>query len=321
MYSVYGLRMAYTVEVAGLTKSYGSTEVLRGVDLAIETGTVHGLLGANGAGKTTLVRILATLLRHDGGTARVDGHDVATEPASVRSAISLTGQYAAVDEVLTARENLLMVAQLRRLGRTHAAARTRELVDRFGLTATADRRASTYSGGQRRRLDLAMSMVVPPTLLFLDEPTTGLDPRSRDQVWATVRELADTGVTVLLTTQYLEEADQLADRVSVLDGGQVVAEGTPQELKTQVAGDVVRLTYGDAAAYETATAAVGIPGATGDPVLLTLDVPTDGTPESLRHLLDVLGTVDALPRRVGMHSPSLDDVFLTLTAPAQESFR
>ncbi|WP_262847683.1 ATP-binding cassette domain-containing protein [Mumia quercus] len=315
--------MAYTVEVEGLTKSYGSTEVLRGVDLVIQSGTVHGLLGANGAGKTTLVRILATLLGHDGGTARVDGHDVAAEPALVRRAISLTGQYAAVDEVLTARENLLMVARLRRLGRTHAAARTRELVDRFGLAAIADRRASTYSGGQRRRLDLAMSMVVPPTLLFLDEPTTGLDPRSRDQVWATVRELADTGVTVLLTTQYLEEADQLADRVSVLDGGRVVAEGTPEELKTQVAGDVVRLTYGDATAYEAALVAVGagVPEATGDPVLLTLDVPSDGSPESLRHLLDVLGAVDALPRRVGMHSPSLDDVFLSLTAPSQESFR
>ncbi|WP_370617292.1 ATP-binding cassette domain-containing protein [Mumia qirimensis] len=313
--------MAYTVEVAGLTKSYGSTKVLRGVDLAIETGSVHGLLGANGAGKTTLVRILATLIGYDGGSARVAGHDVAREARAVRGQISLTGQYAAVDEMLTTRENLSMVARLRRLSRVESAARTDELIARFDLAAIADRRAGTYSGGQRRRLDLAMSMVVPPTLLFLDEPTTGLDPRSRDQVWATVRELAGTGVTVLLTTQYLEEADQLADRISVLDGGRIVAEGSPEELKTQVAGDVVRLTYGDAAGYEAALAAVRTPGVTADPVLLTVDVPTDSAPDSLRTLLDTLAAADASPRRVGMHAPSLDDVFLTLTAPTQEALR
>ncbi|QMW66664.1 ATP-binding cassette domain-containing protein [Mumia sp. ZJ1417] len=313
--------MTYTVEVADLTKSYGSTEVLRGVDLAIAPGTVHGLLGANGAGKTTLVRILATLIGYDGGTARVAGHDVSREPYSVRGAISLTGQYAAVDEVLTARENLTMVARLRRLSRIESAARTDELLARFDLGTIADRRATTYSGGQRRRLDLAMSMVVPPTLLFLDEPTTGLDPRSRDQVWATVRELADTGVTVLLTTQYLEEADQLADRISVLDGGLIVAEGTPEELKTQVAGEVVRLSYGDGARYEAARAALRTTEVTADPVLLTLDVPSNGTPDSLRVLLDTLAAADALPHRVGMHAPSLDDVFLTLTAPTLEAHR
>ena len=313
--------MAYTVEVQGLVKSYGGTEVLRGVDLAIAPGSVHGLLGANGAGKTTLVRILATLIGYDGGSARIAGHDVAREAHAVRGAISLTGQYAAVDEVLTARENLTMVARLRRLSRAESAARTDELVARFDLGTIADRRASTYSGGQRRRLDLAMSMVVPPTLLFLDEPTTGLDPRSRDQVWATVRELADTGVTVLLTTQHLEEADQLADRISVLDGGRVVADGTPEELKTQVAGEVVRLTYGDAATYGAALAVLRTPEATGDPVLLTLDVPSNGTPDSLRDLLDTLAVAEASPRRVSMHAPSLDDVFLTLTAPTQEAHR
>ncbi|KAA1425086.1 ATP-binding cassette domain-containing protein [Mumia zhuanghuii] len=313
--------MAYTVEVADLTKSYGATEVLRGVDLTIPAGTVHGMLGANGAGKTTLVRILATLIGYDGGTARVAGHDVARDARAVRGAVSLTGQYAAVDEVLTTRENLTMVARLRRLSGAASAARTDELISRFDLGAIADRRATTYSGGQRRRLDLAMSMVVPPTLLFLDEPTTGLDPRSRDQVWATVRELADTGVTVLLTTQYLEEADQLADRISVLDGGRIVAEGTPEELKTQVAGEVVRLTYGDTAAYEAALATLRTPEVTADRVLLTVDVPTDGSPESLRRLLDSLAVAGASPRRVGMHAPSLDDVFLTLTNPKQEALR
>ncbi|MGH1561131.1 ATP-binding cassette domain-containing protein [Mumia sp. DW29H23] len=313
--------MAYTVIVDDLRKSYGSTEVLRGVDLRIETSSVLGLLGANGAGKTTLVRALATLIGIDGGRAEVAGHDVATEPQAVRRAISLTGQYAAVDEVLTARENLAMVARLRRLSRTETTARTGDLVERFGLGSIVDRRASTYSGGQRRRLDLAMSMVVPPTLLFLDEPTTGLDPRSRDQVWATVRELADSGVTVLLTTQYLEEADQLADRIAVLDGGRIVAEGTPEELKTQVAGEVVRLSYGDASTYEAALATVRTAGVAPDPALLTIDVPSDGTPESLRALLDGLETAGASPRRVGMHAPSLDDVFLTLTAPKQEALR
>ncbi|MBW9210206.1 ATP-binding cassette domain-containing protein [Mumia sp. zg.B21] len=311
--------MTYTVEVEGLTKSYGSTDVLRGVDLAVETGTVLALLGTNGAGKTTLVRVLATLIGYDGGSARVAGHDVARDAHAVRNAISLTGQYAAVDEVLTARENLTMVARLRRLPRPDSAARVDDVVERFDLTAIADRRASTYSGGQRRRLDLAMSMVVPPTLLFLDEPTTGLDPRSRDQVWATVRELADTGVTVLLTTQHLEEADRLADRVAVLDGGRVVADGTPEELKAQVSGEILRLSYGDARTYETALASVRTPEVTADPVLLTVDVPTDAAPESVCRVLAELAAAGAPPRRVDMHAPSLDDVFRTLTAPSLEA--
>jgi len=217
------------IEISGLAKSYGENAVLRGVDLTVRTGSVHALLGSNGAGKTTLVRILATLLAADGGTAVVHGHDVATDPAAVRAAISLTGQFAAVDEILTGRENLVLVAQLRHLPDPGGTAQ--ELLARFDLADAADRRVATYSGGMRRRLDIAMSLVGDAPVLFLDEPTTGLDPQSRLAVWATVRGLAERGTTVLLTTQYLDEAEQLADRISILHDGRIIADGTLADLK------------------------------------------------------------------------------------------
>ena len=217
------------IEIVGLTKSYADHEVLKGVDLTVREGAVHALLGSNGAGKTTAVRILSTLLKADGGTASVNGHDVATAPAEVRRSISLTGQFAAVDEVLTGRENLVLVAQLRRLREPGSVADG--LLARFDLTEAGGRRAGTYSGGMRRRLDIAMSLVGTPPVLFLDEPTTGLDPQSRLEVWATIRELARQGTTVLLTTQYLDEAEQLADRIAILHQGRIIADGTLDELK------------------------------------------------------------------------------------------
>jgi len=217
------------IEIAGLTKSYGDHAVLRGVGLSVAAGTIHALLGSNGAGKTTAIRILATLLRPDGGSAIVDGHDVVSAPARVRESISLTGQFAAVDEILTGRENLILVAQLRHLPDPGRIAD--DLLARFDLSEAGGRRVSTYSGGMRRRLDIAMSLVGDPAVLFLDEPTTGLDPQARLEVWRTVKELAGRGTTVLLTTQYLEEAEQLADRISILHEGRIIAEGTLAELK------------------------------------------------------------------------------------------
>jgi ABC-2 type transport system ATP-binding protein len=223
--------MAYTVQARGLRKEFGGQTVLDGVDLEVETGQVFALLGPNGAGKTTLIRVLATLLRPDSGAAVIAGHDLLAEPKSVRTAISLTGQYAAVDDMLTGTENLRMMGRLRHLSRRAARDRAAELLATFDLADDADKRVKTYSGGMRRRLDLAISMITPPTLLFLDEPTTGLDPRSRSQLWDFVRDLAAGGVTVLLTTQYLEEADRLADRLAFLHHGRIIAQGTPAELK------------------------------------------------------------------------------------------
>jgi ABC-2 type transport system ATP-binding protein len=217
------------IQITGLTKSYGDQAVLQGVDLTVPTGSIYALLGSNGAGKTTAMKILSTLLRADGGSAMVRGHDVATEPAQVRESISLTGQFAAVDEVLTGRENLVLVAQLRRVA--HPGRVADQLLTRFDLTDAASKRAGTYSGGMRRRLDIAMSLIGDPPVLFLDEPTTGLDPQSRIEVWHTVKTLAGQGTTVLLTTQYLDEAEQLADRIAILHGGRVIADGTLAELK------------------------------------------------------------------------------------------
>ncbi|MGN0063949.1 MAG: ABC transporter ATP-binding protein [Nocardioides sp.] len=227
------------IEVSGLTKSYGPTAVLRGVDLTVPTGTVYALLGPNGAGKTTVVNILSTLITADAGTARVGGYDVRTDSDAVRRSIGVTGQFSAVDELLTGRENLRLMADLAHLPRIEARARVEDLLGRFDLADAADRRASTYSGGMKRRLDLAMTLVARPRLIFLDEPTTGLDPRSRRDLWQIVRELLAEGVTVLLTTQYLEEADQLAHTVGLLDAGRLVAEGTPADLKAQAGGDTL----------------------------------------------------------------------------------
>jgi ABC-2 type transport system ATP-binding protein len=304
--------MTYTVKASGLHKSFGEQTVLDGIDLAVETGTVFSLLGPNGAGKTTLVRILATLLSPDSGTAEIAGHDLLTDPIGVKRVISLTGQYAAVDEVLTAEENLHMMAQLRHLPRTAARERVEELLVEFDLVGARRRRVGTFSGGMTRRLDLAISMIERPRLLFLDEPTTGLDPRSREQVWRTVRALADEGVTILLTTQYLEEADQLADRIAVLDGGAIVAEGTAEELKSTIGGEVVRLMFSDDASYEHAVRLTG--AEQSDARLRTVDVPTDGSSSEILALLARLERDGLTVRKVTTVHPSLDDVFFSLTA-------
>ena len=229
--------MTYTIKATGIRKAFAGKRVLDGLDLAVKTGAILALLGPNGAGKTTLVRVLATLTRPDAGTATVNGHDLRTDPRGVRRSISLAGQYAAVDDILTGRENLVMMARLLHLPGKAAQRRADELLEDFGLADAADRRVKAYSGGMRRRLDLAVSMVVRPPVLFLDEPTTGLDPRSRQQLWGVVKGLAGEGVTVLLTTQYLEEADRLADTIAVLHHGRIVASGTPAELKARAASD------------------------------------------------------------------------------------
>ncbi|MEO7350653.1 MAG: ATP-binding cassette domain-containing protein [Marmoricola sp.] len=303
--------MAYTVTVTDVTKSFGRTEVLRGVNLAIEEGTVYGLLGPNGAGKTTLVRILATLLRADGGAATVLGRDLARDAAAIRHRIGLTGQYAAVDEVLTGTENLMMMSRLRKLSGRQARHRADELLEEFDLVEARDRRVGTYSGGMKRRLDLAVSMIERPELLFLDEPTTGLDPRSREQVWTTVAALVREGVTILLTTQYLEEADRLAGRIGVLDHGRIIAEGAAEELKATIGAERVRLQLSDAASFSAAVDL--LPAAFPDPLLMTLTVDTDGSARALTELLGHCEGRGIQVQRVDTLRPSLDDVFLNLT--------
>src|SRR3954453_9459499 len=299
----YTLCMAYTIEAQGLTKAFGAARVLEGLDLEIEAGEVFALLGPNGAGKTTTVRILSTLLEPDGGTARVTGHDVVKDRRAVRAAISLTAQEAAVDGVLTGTENLRMIARLRRV--EHAKTLTRELLERFDLAEAADRRVETYSGGMRRRLHLAMSLIAQPGGVFLDEPSTGLDPRSRLAVWEAVQALADEGATILLTTQYLEEADRLADRIAVVNDGRIAALGTAEELKARVAEETVELRFGDAETRDAARTRVG-----GRPDGLSLRVPVNG-PEDVRRALDAL---DGIPiARLDLHKPTLDEVFLALT--------
>ena len=299
------------ITATGLRKAYGEHVVLDGIDLRIPQGSVYALLGPNGAGKTTTVHILSTLIRADAGEAAVAGHDVARDPDGVRSAIGLTGQFAAVDALLTGEENLLLMADLRHLGRREGRRRTRELLERFDLVDAARKPASTFSGGMRRRLDLAMTLVGDPRVIFLDEPTTGLDPRSRRTMWQIIRDLVTGGVTILLTTQYLEEADQLADRVGVLDGGRLVAEGTPAELKRRVPGGHVRLRFADLPGLDSAVTVLS--GGARDDEALTLQIPHDGSPRALKGLLDRLDDaaldVDALT----VHTPDLDDVFLALT--------
>jgi ABC-2 type transport system ATP-binding protein len=315
--------MTYTVSAVGLSKSFGDLQVLDRVDLQIETGSVLALLGANGAGKTTLVRILATLVRPDAGTATIAGHDLLADPNGVKRAVRLTGQYAAVDEMLTGQENLEMMAELLRLPRRSIEARTHELLAEFDLLDARHRRAGSYSGGMKRRLDLAITMISRPELMFLDEPTTGLDPRSREQLWGTVRRLVDEGVTVLLTTQYLEEADQLADAIAVLDGGRVVAQGRADELKAQLGTEVVRLQFADTGSYERARAALFadrcLSAERSQDRLRTLDVPTDGSARELRELLDQLERAQAPEVKISTHRPGLDEVFFRLTSPSQRN--
>ncbi|WP_374999713.1 ATP-binding cassette domain-containing protein [Aeromicrobium sp. CTD01-1L150] len=302
--------MTYTVQARGLHKAYREHTVLDGIDLDIASGSIFGLLGPNGAGKTTLVRILGTLLTPDSGSATIAGHDLLDDPVSVRRSIALTGQYAAVDDLLTGAENLRLMARLLRLSPRHAALRSRELLEQFDLTDAADRRTSTYSGGMRRRLDLAISMIVTPQLLVLDEPTTGLDPRSREQVWSNVRRFADEGVTVLLTTQYLEEADRLADRIAVLHGGRIVAEDTPSALKDGLGGDRLTVDFADGS---TASAALALLGGRLDPEGRRLELTTDGSARELSLTLARLDAAGIEPTRVSTHQPTLDDVFFTLT--------
>lgn len=281
------------------------------VDLALETGSVLALLGPNGAGKTTMVRILATLVRPDAGSASIAGHDLISDPVGVKRSISLTGQYAAVDEVLTGQENLEMMGALLRLSRREARIRARALLCEFDLTDARDRRVKTYSGGMKRRLDLAISMIERPQLLFLDEPTTGLDPRSREQLWGTVRNLVSQGVTVLLTTQYLEEADQLADTVAVLDHGRIVARGAPEELKAGLGTEIVRLQFADPTSYQRALERLH-PARTHE-VLRTIDVATGGTADEVLTMLGRLDDAGTPAAKVSTYRPTLDDVFLALT--------
>ena len=299
------------ISVRGLRKSYGSKVVLDGIDLEVDEGTIFALLGPNGAGKTTMVHILSTLIRADRGELWVGGHDLAAEPAAVRAAIGVTGQFSALDELLTGEENLLLMADLQHLRRVEGRRRAHELIETFDLGEAARKPASTYSGGMKRKLDLAMTLVGTPRVVFLDEPTTGLDPRSRRIMWGIIRELVADGVTIFLTTQYLDEADQLADRIAVLDQGRLVAEGTASELKRRIPGGHVRLQFADGAGLDAAVRA--IPGSTRDDVALALQVPSDGGVASLRALLDRLDDASIEVNELSVHLPDLDDVFLALT--------
>jgi ABC-2 type transport system ATP-binding protein len=288
--------------------------VLDGIDLDVRAGTVFSLLGPNGAGKTTTVNVLTTLIKADGGTARVAGHDIATEAEAVRAVIGVTGQFAAVDDLLTGEENLQLMADLHHLRAAEGKRVVTSLLERFDLAESAQKMAATYSGGMRRKLDLAMTLVTRPQIIFLDEPTAGLDPRSRRTLWDIVRELVADGVTVFLTTQYLEEADQLASRIAVLDQGHLVAEGTPDELKRQVPGSHVRLRFSDVVALDAAARILN--GSTADETALTLQVPSDGEVKSLRALLNRLDEYSIDVEEFSVHTPDLDDVFLALTGHA-----
>ena len=302
------------IAASGLRKAYGDKVVLGGIDLDVAAGTVFSLLGPNGAGKTTTVNVLTTLMKADGGTVRVAGHDIATEAKAVRAVIGVTGQFAAVDDLLTGEENLRLMADLHHLRRDEGKRVAASLLARFDLAESAQKMAATYSGGMRRKLDLAMTLVTRPQIIFLDEPTAGLDPRSRRTMWDIVRDLVADGVTVFLTTQYLEEADQLAGRIAVLDQGRLVAEGTPDELKRQVPGSHVRLRFPDVMALDAAARI--LTGATADEAALTLRVPGDGGVKSLRALLNRLDEHSVDVEEFAVHTPDLDDVFLALTGHA-----
>ena len=301
------------IETTGMAKSYREVPVLTGVDLKVPRGTVYALLGPNGAGKTTTVRILSTLTRADRGQVRVAGFDVVTQRARVRRSISLTGQYAALDEVQTGAENLRMMGRLAGLTRAEARRRAAELLEQFGLTAAGGRRVATYSGGMRRRLDLAASLVRRPAVIFLDEPSTGLDPPSRLTMWQVISGLAAEGVTIFLTTQYLEEADRLADRIAVLDGGRLIAEGTPVQLKQRVTAQRLDLTCASPDAFTQVRDNFGARAVHLDPAARIVGVATDGNAAGVRALLDEADPGRVLLASFAVHGASLDDVFLTLT--------
>src|SRR5258707_886667 len=302
------------IETRGLRKAFGDHVVLDGIDLSVAEGTIFALLGPNGAGKTTMVHILSTLIHADAGEVRVAGHDVVREADSVRAAIGVTGQFSAVDNLLTGEENLLLMADLSHLSRSEGRKRVAALLERFDLVDAAKKLPITYSGGMRRRLDLAMTLVGNPRIIFLDEPTTGLDPRSRHTMWQIIRDLVAGGVTILLTTQYLEEADQLADRVAVLDRGELWAQGTPDELKRRIPGGHIRLQFADASGLEAAARTLG--EVARDDNQLTLQVPTDGSVRSIKALLDRLDDELIDVNEFSVHTPDLDDVFFALTGHA-----
>jgi ABC-2 type transport system ATP-binding protein len=305
------------ITVAGLRKAYGSKQVLDGVDLTVPAGTIFALLGPNGAGKTTIVHILSTLIRADGGEVAVGGFDVVRQADEVRGKIGLTGQFSAVDSLLTGEENLALMGRLRHLPPAELKRRTAGLLEKFDLVEAAKQPLATYSGGMRRRLDLAMTLMGDPEIIFLDEPTTGLDPRSRRTMWETIQGLAVRGVTIFLTTQYLDEADQLADRIAVLDQGRIVAEGTPSELKRLVPGGHIRITFGDQAALERA--AVVLDPEARDDDSLTLEVAGDDGVRSLKDVLDRLERASVEVADLSVHTPNLDDVFLALTSQKENA--
>ena len=304
------------IKATGLRKTFGEKLVLDGIDFEVPSGRIWSLLGPNGAGKTTLVQILSTLIRPDAGTVQVAGHDLLQDPGAVRRAIGVTGQFAAVDELLTGEENLVLMCQLYRLSREETRQRTDELLQRFDLAGDdAKKLAGAYSGGMRRKLDLAMTLVGRPRIIFLDEPTTGLDPRSRRTMWSIIRGLAADGVTILLTTQYLEEADELADSVAVLHQGGFVAQGTPTELKRLVPGGYIRLTFETSEQLALAAQALGTPDVNEES--LSLRVPSEGDLRSMRQVLDRLDQASVTASSLSLHSPDLDDVFLTLTGQTE----
>ncbi|MFD9720230.1 ATP-binding cassette domain-containing protein [Streptomyces sp. NPDC059076] len=300
-----------SIAAQGLRKSYGDRTVLDGIDLRIPAGSVFALLGPNGAGKTTAVKILSTLITADGGQAQVAGHDLATDPQAVRAAIGVTGQFSAVDGLITGEENMLLMADLHHLTRREGRRTTTELLERFDLSEAAKKPASTYSGGMRRRLDIAMTLVGNPRIIFLDEPTTGLDPRSRHNMWQIIRELVSDGVTVFLTTQYLQEADELAHHIAVLSDGVIAAQGTAEELKRLVPGGHVRLRFADPGAYRNAAATLR--ETTRNDEALSLHIPSDGTQRELRAILDWLDSTGIEADELTVHTPDLDDVFFALT--------
>jgi ABC-2 type transport system ATP-binding protein len=304
------------IVATGVRKSYGDHVVLDGIDLHVPAGTIFSLLGPNGAGKTTTVQILSTLIGADSGEIHIAGHDLARDPDAVRTSIGVTGQFSAVDNLLTGEENLLLMADLHHLERREGRRRTAELLERFDLVEAAKRTPATYSGGMRRRLDLAMTLVGDPRVIFLDEPTTGLDPRTRRTMWQAIRDLVAGGVTIFLTTQYLEEADQLADRIALLDHGKLVAEGTADELKRLIPGGHVSLRFADPAGLDMA--ARTFPGSTRDDDALTLQIPGDGGVRSLRAMLNHLDSAAIDVEELSVHTPDLDDVFLALTGRPSE---
>ncbi len=305
------------ISTAGLRKSFGDTVVLSGIDLDVTEGTVFALLGPNGAGKTTMIHILTTLLAPDEGDAQVAGHDVVGDPDGVRHAIGMTGQFAAVDSLLTGAENLRLMADLCHLGRDAGRRRVTDLLEQFDLIDAADKPPSAYSGGMRRRLDLAMTLVGHPRIIFLDEPTTGLDPRSRHTMWEIIRDLVRDGVTIFLTTQYLDEADQLADRIAVLDQGVIVAEGTPAELKRLAPGGHIVLQFGGPSDLRGAAAVLD--EAVPDEDAMTLQVPSDGGVASLRAVLQRLDDAAITIEELSIHTPNLDDVFFALTSQLDDT--